>query len=200
MTDTQDSVRERLVNVTIDLIDESGVDGVRLRDVMERSGVTNGSLYWEFTNRQALIDAALAERYVRRLAAVTEIALDHVETGSDFDGTTLIEPILRAFDPDVEDRSALRAERVTVLAAALRDERLGVEVGRVQQTQIERLTTVITGLQEQGRLTSDVPARSIALLVQVVVIGLAGLDLPGPDVDADWRHMVQFIVGHLRVR
>jgi len=199
MTDTQDSVRERLVNVTIDLIDESGVDGVRLRDVMERSGVTNGSLYWEFTNRQALIDAALAERYVRRLAAVTEIALDHVETGSDFDGTTLIEPILRAFDPDVEDRSTLRAERVTVLAAALRDERLGEEVGRVQQTQIERLTTVITGLQEQGRLTSDVPARSIALLVQVVVIGLAGLDLPGPDVDGDWRHMVQFIVGHLRV-
>ena len=199
MVGTRHSVRERLVNVTIGLIDESGVDGVRLRDVMERSGVTNGSLYWEFTNRQALIDAALAERYVRRLAAVTDIALDHVETGSALDGMTLIDPILRAFDPDAEDRSALRAERVTVLAAALRDERLGAEVGRVQQNQTERLTTVITGLQEQGRLTSDVPARSIALLVQVVVIGLAGLDLPGPDVDADWRQIVQFIVRHLRV-
>lgn len=191
-------VRERLLDVTIELIDEFGVDGVRLRDVMDRSGVTNGSLYWEFTNRRALIDAALAERYVRRLAERTEEAfarVDNTDTGIG----SMMGPIIDAF-ADAADRElrTARADRVTVLAAALSDERLAQQVGQAQEEQLARLTELVADLQGRGRITSDVPARSVALLVQVVSVGLSALDLPGPEVHEDWREIVTYVVTQLR--
>ena len=191
-------VRERLLDVTIELINEFGVDGVRLRDVMDRSGITNGSLYWEFTNRRALIDAALAERYVRRLAERTEEAFARVDTSETGIGS-LLGPIIDAFaDPAESDLRAVRADRVTVLAAALSDERLAGQVGQAQAEQITRLTELVADLQGRGRITTDVSARSVALLVQVVSVGLPALDLPGPGVHDDWREIVAYVAMQLR--
>lgn len=191
-------MRERLLDVTIELINEFGVDGVRLRDVMDRSGITNGSLYWEFTNRRALIDAALAERYVRRLAERTEEAFARVDTSETGIGS-LLGPIIDAFaDPAESDLRAVRADRVTVLAAALSDERLAGQVGQAQAEQITRLTELVADLQGRGRITTDVSARSVALLVQVVSVGLPALDLPGPGVHDDWREIVAYVAMQLR--
>ncbi len=198
MADGSTGVRERLLDVTIELIDEFGVDGVRLRDVMDRSGVTNGSLYWEFTNRRALIDAALAERYVRRLAERTEEAFARVDTTERGIGSMLA-PIIDAFaDPAVSDLRSARADRVTVLAAALSDERLAQQVGQAQAEQITRLTELVADLQGRGRITTDVSARSVALLVQVVSVGLSALDLPGPGVHEDWREIVAYVATQFR--
>ena len=198
MADSSTGVRERLLDVTIELIDEFGVDGVRLRDVMDRSGVTNGSLYWEFTNRRALIDAALAERYVRRLAERTEEAFARVDTTEKGIGSMLA-PIIDAFAESAEsDLRAARADRVTVLAAALSDERLAQQVGQAQAEQITRLTELVADLQGRGRITTDVSARSVALLVQVVSVGLSALDLPGPGVHEDWREIVTYVATQLR--
>jgi len=184
--------------VTIELIDEFGVDGVRLRDVMDRSGVTNGSLYWEFTNRRALIDAALAERYVRRLAERTEEAFARVDTTEKGIGSMLA-PMIDAFAESAgSDLRAARADRVTVLAAALGDERLAQQVGQAQAEQITRLTELVADLQGRGRITTDVSARSVALLVQVVSVGLSALDLPGPGVHEDWREIVTYVATQLR--
>ena len=198
MADRSRGVRERLLDVTIELIDEFGVDGVRLRDVMDRSGVTNGSLYWEFTNRRALIDAALAERYVRRLAERTEEAFGHVDTTENGIGSMLA-PMIDAFAESAESElRAARADRVTVLAAALGDERLAQQVGQAQAEQITRLTELVADLQGRGRVTTDVSARSVALLVQVVSVGLSALDLPGPGVHEDWREIVAYVATQLR--
>jgi len=198
VADSSTGVRERLLDVTIELIDEFGVDGVRLRDVMDRSGVTNGSLYWEFTNRRALIDAALAERYVRRLAERTEEAFARVDTTEKGIGSMLA-PMIDAFAESAgSDLRAARADRVTVLAAALGDERLAQQVGQAQAEQITRLTELVADLQGRGRITTDVSARSVALLVQVVSVGLSALDLPGPGVHEDWREIVTYVATQLR--
>jgi AcrR family transcriptional regulator len=54
--------REDWVDAAWQTLGEAGVDGVRVEALARRLGVTKGSFYWHFKNRQHLIDA-LFERW-----------------------------------------------------------------------------------------------------------------------------------------
>ena len=62
--------RGQLIDVTLRVILEQGVDAVRIDDIVAEVGVTKGSLYWHFEDREALVKAALTE-HIRRLSAET---------------------------------------------------------------------------------------------------------------------------------
>lgn len=49
--------RDDWVDAAWKLLGEAGVDGVRVEALARKLGVTKGSFYWHFKNRQALIDA-----------------------------------------------------------------------------------------------------------------------------------------------
>ncbi|MDX1571518.1 MAG: TetR/AcrR family transcriptional regulator [Xanthomonadales bacterium] len=50
---------EDWVDAALETIKESGVGAVAVESLAKRLGVTKGSFYWHFPNREALIDAAL---------------------------------------------------------------------------------------------------------------------------------------------
>ncbi|MDA1326222.1 MAG: TetR/AcrR family transcriptional regulator [Proteobacteria bacterium] len=49
--------RDDWVDAAWETLGEAGVDGVRIEALARRLGVTKGSFYWHFKNRQDLIDA-----------------------------------------------------------------------------------------------------------------------------------------------
>jgi AcrR family transcriptional regulator len=51
--------RDDWVETAWDTLGEAGVDGVRVEALARKLGVTKGSFYWHFKNRQDLIDALL---------------------------------------------------------------------------------------------------------------------------------------------
>ena len=51
--------REDWIDGAWEMLGESGVDGVRVEPLARRLGVTKGSFYWHFKERQELIDALL---------------------------------------------------------------------------------------------------------------------------------------------
>ena len=51
--------REAWVRAAIDVLAEHGVEGVRVEVLAKRLGVTKGSFYWHFTDRQDLLAALL---------------------------------------------------------------------------------------------------------------------------------------------
>lgn len=51
--------RDDWVEAAWDTLGEAGVDGVRVESLARKLGVTKGSFYWHFKNRQDLIDALL---------------------------------------------------------------------------------------------------------------------------------------------
>lgn len=55
----------------IDVLGEQGIDGVRVEVLAKKLGVTKGSFYWHFENRDALLAAMLADW--RRRATLTII-------------------------------------------------------------------------------------------------------------------------------
>ena len=65
-TTADSDTRTRLVDSALRTILDHGIDAVRIDDVVAEVGVTKGSLYWHFEDRDALVKAALAEQ-IRRL-------------------------------------------------------------------------------------------------------------------------------------
>jgi AcrR family transcriptional regulator len=53
--------RQSWVQATLDAIAEAGLAAVAVVPLAKQLGATKGSFYWHFTNREALVQAALAE-------------------------------------------------------------------------------------------------------------------------------------------
>jgi AcrR family transcriptional regulator len=51
--------REDWISGAWDMLGETGIDGVRVEPLARRLGVTKGSFYWHFKERQELLDALL---------------------------------------------------------------------------------------------------------------------------------------------
>lgn len=143
--------------------------------MLERSGLSNGSLYWFFKNRRSLIDAALAERYVHRLRSATREARRHLDDQSSAERIEeFLAPLIQPF---TDELATVRAERIAVLAGALADPALAGRVAEMQQELLDDYASVIHSQQQAGFLRDDVDAEAIAQLIQVVAVGLASLDL-----------------------
>lgn len=52
---------ERWVEAATELLAKEGVSGLRVEVIAKRCGVTKGSFYWHFKDRQALLDAVLEQ-------------------------------------------------------------------------------------------------------------------------------------------
>jgi len=50
---------ERWIEVATDVLAKEGITGLRVEVLAKRCGVTKGSFYWHFRDRQALLDAVL---------------------------------------------------------------------------------------------------------------------------------------------
>ena len=196
---TDSQIRGRLIDSALVFIDRDGIDGARLRDIVEHADMTTGSLYWFFKNRRALINAALAERYVRKMRQLTDAAEEIIAKGLVIGDPLdlLTEITVRVGDPE---RVMARRERVQVLAAALDDPVLAKQVANVQRTLLAQLTNVIKTAQERRILRADIDAYSVAVLVQSTTVGLASVDL-APDLlpqDDNWIHLMGRVVKALR--
>ncbi len=181
------STRERLISATLELIDEHGESKVKVNDVVDRAGTTTGSLYWFFDSRQHLINTALSERYVGHMRVVLDTVREIVRSSTDPLAT-----IAGTFvDPTEPARVTARRHQIRVLADALHDPQLGVEVARVQKDFLGIVTGIIEEGQRNGQVRQDIDAYSAALTIQCIAIGLAVADLspelmPNP---VDWSEI-----------
>lgn len=201
LENTDSEIRERLIDSALVMVDRDGIDGARLRDIVEHAGMTTGSLYWFFKNRRSLINAALAERYVRKMRQLTDAAEDIIQKGLVVgDPLDLLSEItVRVSDAE---RVLARRERVQVLAAALDDPILAKQVADVQRRMLNQLAAVVRSTQEKGMIRPDVDPHSVAVMIQSTTVGLASVDL-APDLlpsDADWVHLMERVVNALRVQ
>lgn len=199
LENTDSQIRGRLIDSALVFIDRDGIDGARLRDIVEHADMTTGSLYWFFKNRRALINAALAERYVRKMRQLTDAAEEIIAKGLVIGDPLdlLAEITVRVGDPD---RVMARRERVQVLAAALDDPILAKQVADVQRTLLAQLTNVVRIAQEKRIIRSDVDAYSVAVMIQSTTVGLASVDLV-PDLlprDDNWIYLMERVVKALR--
>lgn len=165
--------RDKLLLAAVELFAEQGYDGVRVRHIASRAGVTTGAIYAHYNDVASLL-ADAAGRAVDY--AVQEIA---DRAPSEF------AEVLRAFVTSTTEGGLSREQALLLEAfvAARREDRLRTVLREVLRDRLVLLEKLVSDAQAAGTLRSDLPPRALAWYFYLVPVGLlAGraVDLPAP--------------------
>ncbi|MBK9034102.1 MAG: TetR/AcrR family transcriptional regulator [Myxococcales bacterium] len=143
---------------------EHGLAGIAVEPLARRLGVTKGSFYWHFADRDALLRAALArweQDYTDRvIAAVAEVATPRAR--------------LRQLIGSVV--AGGRGDRIHLALASSELPVVRDTVARVTRRRLDYLASCYVELGQARRL-----ARESALLAYTAYVGLVHLRLEAPD-------------------
>ncbi|MBU3703429.1 MAG: TetR/AcrR family transcriptional regulator [Ilumatobacteraceae bacterium] len=190
--------RQELIDVAIEIIQNKGIDALRIEDVCERVGVSKGSLYWHFSDREGLIREALLEQLYRlgdEQLGVLSAAVDTAATRDEY-----LMRLAGAFvDPFDKGQVEARWQRLEMIATTRRDPKLAAIMEEIQQRHHRYLTDLMEKAAAKGFLRNDVDPAAIAALVTAIglgsnILGLLGEDGPTPDA---WQSSLLVLVDML---
>jgi AcrR family transcriptional regulator len=180
------------------IIEQQGVDGLRIAEVCERSGIGSSSIYHLFGDRDGLIAATLTDRFDRTLGGSTSMrqlsgllgagAAEVVEFGRRYLTSVYTDP----------ERECARWARVTALGAACHRPPLVERLGEALRTYVERMEEVLGAAQQAGHLDPGVDTTAMALYGQAHQFGLLANRFDRDPVPvADWEAVVMRTMGML---
>jgi AcrR family transcriptional regulator len=157
------SKREAILQATKDLIRERGYEGMSPRDVMERSGAGQGSLYHHFRGKRDLASQALRD-VNDELRALADRVFAHPERPP-------LDRIRRFLD--VLSRDPLKGCRVGRLAveSSIEDEDIRVPVAAWFEYAEAKLRDALEEAQAAGQLREGADPGDLALTLTAVVQG-----------------------------
>lgn len=156
-------------DAALEAIGQAGLAAVAVEPLAKRLGATKGSFYWHFSNREALVEAALARWEARN----TEAVIDGVETASA--GGDAKERLRNLFKA-VPAATAGDPIEVALLASA-HHPLVAPVLQRVTRRRIEYVTRIFLDLG-----FSSTEARRRGLLIYTAHLGQTQLVHAAPDV------------------
>ena len=194
MTRVQHPTRERLIEVTVELLGTKGPGEINVDEVLSISGISKGSLYHHFTDLADLVDEALAYRFAHyvdlSIASILPIVANAKSREEIFRGIAQITEVTQS--PEFR---ANRIERVQTVGRATRNPHLQELLNAEQLRLNGALADLIREGQSKGWLSSEFDATSAAVLIQAYTIGRALDDITEPHLDPKkWTDLIHRLV------
>jgi AcrR family transcriptional regulator len=193
------STRERVIDVVLELLEHGGESAVRIDDVRDRSGVSIGSIYHHFGDRDGLIVAGQLRRFARYAEAEIAALSTIVERSRDLDEfrRAIRQLTLRTAS---EVRVAERWGRIAVLGSTVGRPALLHEIRLLQTRITDEFQAHVAQGQARGFFRSDLDARATALFVEAYTLGLALNDLDEHAVsERAWEKVIWAVLDGLFV-
>ena len=169
----KDARPQELLSAALDLFVERGFASTRLEDVARRAGVSKGTLYLYFTNKEELFKAVVRENIVPALGEAEDII-------SSFDGHSA-DLMRRVIHGWWERLGATKASGIIKLVMA--------EAGNFpdlaqfyQEEVINRSTTMIASMFERAVARGEFRPMDVTVMTQVLIAPLLML--------ITWKHSI----------
>ncbi len=190
--------RARLVDATLRIILKHGVDAVRIDEIVAEVGVTKGSLYWHFEDRDALIRAALAEQ-IQRLNAATITGVSDALDQSDQKDAYLARVAPYIADPFNADQVRDRWDKLAILVETRNHPELRELMRDVQSRNLGVFVELMNQAQSSGILRQDVDPRAVAVALNAMYLGSNIIDVLGENAPSPeaWWNLISFFIGAL---
>lgn len=172
--------RTELIDAAIEIILNEGIDALRIEDVCERVGVTKGSLYWHFNDRNGLIRDALVE-HIRRLGESQHAILSQAVSSFSTRDEYLMQLAGSLVDPFDAAEVESRWQRLELIATSRRDPDMFQIMSDVQRRQHRYLTDLMETASERGLLRRDTDPKAVAAMIAAVALGSNVLSLLGEE-------------------
>ena len=189
--------RDRVLGVVLELLEAGGESAVRIDDVRDRSGVSIGSIYHHFGDRDGLIVAAQVRRFARFAEAEIAALSDIVQRSRD---AAQFRRALRqlTLHTSSQIRVVERWARVAVLASTVGRPELAAEVRAIQTRLTDEFQAHVAQGQARGFFRDDLDARALALFVEAYSLGLVLNELDErPVSEKDWEKVVWSVLDGL---
>jgi len=189
--------RRRVLEVVVEQLQDGGEVAVRIDAVRDRSGVSIGSIYHHFGDRDGLIAAAQLHRFARyaeaEIAALSEIVIG-AKNLAEFRQAVRQLTLRTASELRVAERWA----RIGVLASSIGRPAMLDDVRAIQTRLTDEFQAHVAQGQVRGFFRSDLDARAIAVFVESYSLGHALNDLDAHRVtEQEWEKVVWAVIDAL---
>ena len=186
--------RERLLLTTVELMDTENPEKVGVEMVLEKSGISKGSLYHHFEDFPSLLEAALVYRFHRVVDSSIALIANTVATATtreeffaDMEKVTAI--------THSREMTAIRFERARALGHAGTSERFKEALGVEQQRLTLAFADLVREAQSQGWVTRDIDPMATAVFIQAYTIGKLIDEVTAEPVDEqEWLKLIHRMV------
>jgi AcrR family transcriptional regulator len=162
--------KAQLIRTTVEILDSKLPNEVAVDEILEKSGISKGSLYHHFEDLGELLEAAQVQRYAAWVDRSIEILVTLVSTAKT--KSDLLEGLKRVTrltqDPAY---SATRYARARAIANAEHSPRFQKALGLEQSRLTDALVDLIEEARNKGLYAKDFDARAGAVLVQAYTLG-----------------------------
>lgn len=176
--------QENLLNAAIGEIASMGFERARLVDIAKRAGMTAGSVYTWFENKEDLFQAALQHALTEQLKKNAE-ALNAAGIENSF-----LRQVAQLVPRNYTDDRPTDAQQLLIECyyAAWRDPRARDRLMEGIESQLQMYVSIFEEGQRQGFVTKEVDATVLGTFLLSIHTGLAMLSLAGiPRVaDKEW--------------
>jgi len=163
---------EALIQATIDIIEESGVESVSLREASRRAGVSPGAPFRHFASKKALM-TAVAEQAMGRLTGAVQQALAQQKGDDPLEGLEAVGRGYLRWAIDNPTHFAIISSRSLI-------DFHGSEVLTSQNNALrDKMVALLDHARQQGRLAEGVDSNHIVLASRALVYGLARMAIDG---------------------
>lgn len=188
------STKRQLLECVIDMLETHGPNQLLIEDVLKRSGVSKGSLYYHFEDFPHLVETALVELYRRDV----DTASDHINqiraTASCADDLVAAISLINA-RIHAPANTRIRFQRALTIAMAGFSPRLAEAIEPVQKRFTDMLAQFIAEAQAAGWASRDYEPKAAAVLIQAYTFGRLGNELLTSAVQQqDWLDIVNLVI------
>jgi AcrR family transcriptional regulator len=189
--------RERLIEAAVELIEAHGVTRLRLREVAEKVGIQEPSIYAFFANRDELVVEASAARYQRGLLDLSAVFARMIEAAADREEfrAAVLTVASATFS---EERVPFRWARIGVLEYSRTRPKLAARILRAQQEADAALAETIREAARRGWIRSDVDPTVLARWIIGLINARVFLEIdPERAGAADWDRLTLEVILHM---
>lgn len=192
----ESSVKQQLLELAIETINELGEPGIRVSELAETVGVGLPTLYHHFGSREGLIEHAQAERFIRGLRenAVQLIALlENCTTKKE-----LLAALSKTFDiRRSAQRSDIRWQRLNALGATYARPALAERITQEHDAIITQVALALLPFQRKGFIRADVDLVALIAWYNGIVMGKNLLEIGNSSVNvAEWERIADEAILH----
>lgn len=190
MTPTIHPTKARLIETAAELLETQFPEAIQVDEILEKSGISKGSLYHHFEDLGALLEAAQVSRYaiwVDRSIGLIVPVLSAAKTRDD-----IIEGLrnITAFTQSAEYKST-RFQRARTLANSETSQRFQIALGLEQERLTSALEDLVSEAKNKGLFRENLDARIVAVFIQSYTLGKIVDDIvPEPMRQEKWNDFI----------
>lgn len=182
--------KARLIETAAELLESQFPQDIQVDEILDKSGVSKGSLYHHFVDLGELLESAQVLRYAQWVDRSIGLIVPILSGAKTRDDLIKGLQILTTYTQSIEYRP-IRFSRARVLANSETSDRFAKALGEEQERLTTSLEDLISEAKHKGLFKPDIDSRIVAVFIQSYTLGKIVDDIvPVPIEQENWDKFI----------